>query len=245
MPSLTVPVAPASRLRTPWVRRLRRLWEASNESYLRIQTACRHSPDTAAATTEVIPSRYADGVAYETPDYYYLRKIRRHLFPTPAPDEVLYDLGCGRGRILCVMARARLRAVVGIELQSDLYHACHNNLTNLRGRKSPFDIRQQDAALANLDEATVIFLFNAFGEQTLTQVCHNLRDSLARTPRSLRFVYYNDLHADVLSRHSDLTPYHTFTTWNGLRVSFWSNIADNQKTSIRAHNSGDVSGGIA
>jgi hypothetical protein len=47
-----------------------------------------------------------DGSGYESPDYANLRKIIA--FVDPKPHDVVFDLGSGMGRVLCLFARRKL-----------------------------------------------------------------------------------------------------------------------------------------
>lgn len=203
------------------------MWEHVNDRVLGVHTASMDSFSGriwGRRDREQVPrglSRFDDCIHYEPPDYYYIRLIRSELFGEGDRDEVFVDLGSGLGRILCVMARVPLRKVIGIELVDDLCRRSRINLTQMRRRKAPFEVICSDVLEASLDEGTTFFLFNAFGARTLEALCTNLMDSLARHPRQVRFVYYNDVHAEVLAANTDLQKVKEIKTFNGVSVSYW------------------------
>jgi SAM-dependent methyltransferase len=206
---------------------LRPLWTTLNEVVLNIRTM---PPSTAAG----IPSdpvrskwrgpfsrtaKHDDNTAYGCPDYWYIRAIARRL--KLAREDVFYDIGCGMGRILCVVARRRIRKCVGIELFEPLCEKARRNALRLRGRRAPIEIFCADAATADLSEGTVYCLFNPFGEDTLRDFLANLETSISRDPRKVTLVYYNPVHESVLKASGWLSKSDEFNTLSGLRLTFW------------------------
>jgi SAM-dependent methyltransferase len=204
------------------VRRGQLIWTTLNERLLNISTLDVAQWEEApgwwrGASTD--RSRHPDNHAYGTPDYYYVRRIVTVLRPTP--DDVVYDIGSGKGRILCVFARARVRKCVGIELLPDLCALSERNAATLRGRRSPIEVRCEDASSADMSDGTVYVFFNPFGPRTMADVLDNLEASLATHPRSIRFVFYNNTCRDVVEARPWLELYHAFRTWQGLDVHFY------------------------
>lgn len=73
------------------------------------------------------------------------------------PKDVVYDLGCGDGRIVIAAAKASARAV-GLELDPQLFETARANALKA-GVEKLVSIRQADARAADLSEATVVTLF--------------------------------------------------------------------------------------
>jgi len=206
---------------------LRPLWTMLNEVVLNI---CTISPSTAASTPSD-PTRpkwrgpfsqrakHEDNLGYASPDYWYIRAMARRL--KLAREDVFYDIGCGMGRVLCVVAGRRIRKCVGIELLEPLCEKARCNALRLRGRKAPIEIICADAATADLSEGTVYYLFNPFGEDTLRDFLANLETSISRDPRKVTVVYYNSAHESVLKESGWLNKSDEFNTLSGLRVTFW------------------------
>jgi SAM-dependent methyltransferase len=164
-------------------------------------------------------AKHDDGTAYQSPDYWYVYRIARLLEPTP--QDVFYDLGSGKGRILCVMARRRLKRCIGIELFDSLCEVARANANRLRGRETSIEIRCEDAARANLADGTIYFMFNPFGAETMSDVLDNIEASLQENPRTITIVYHNAYLDALLEERSWLQKCYSFSTRNGAVVSFW------------------------
>jgi SAM-dependent methyltransferase len=196
------------------------LWKQVNERILNIDTL---TPPSAAGHSAAIRGVHSDSYAYSSPDYWDLRRIIKRL--NLQRDDVVYDLGCGLGRVVCLCARQSVRKVVGVEINRELFERCQQNVARLRGRASQVEIRLQDAAFAVLHDATVCFLFNPFGPSTLEAVLLNLQRSRSEPLRRIRFVYFNPqpVHLKMLQRHSWLKPCLSFKSIHGLSILFFSN----------------------
>lgn len=72
--------------------------------------------------------------------------------------EVLFDLGCGDGRIVLMAARDYLARAIGVEIREDLAAAAREQLrkSNLGGRA---EIIQGDFFDVNLSKANVVTLY--------------------------------------------------------------------------------------
>jgi len=166
-----------------------------------------------------VTSVNADDSGYESPDYANLRKIIT--FVDPKPDDVVFDLGSGMGRVICLFARRTVKQCVGIELHPTLCELAETNAQNLKGRLSPIEIRQGDVTRADVSNGTIYFLFNPFGADTLTTVLERINASRREATQEMTFIYYKDLHSDVFESCSWLEKFHEMKTFSGISVSFW------------------------
>jgi len=206
----------------PILRRIQHAWIAANELWLNISTADRIQYEEPPGWWRGQPtekSQYHDNRAYGTPDYFYIRTIIKRL--RPESDDIIYDLGSGKGRVLCVMSRRQVRKCIGIELFEELCQVARANAAKMRGRRSPIEIRCNDAVRAELSDGTIFFLFNPFGADTLAEVLAKLKQSLATNPRRVRLVYYNSVHRTQVEACGWLRHYDSFRTFNGLNVDFY------------------------
>jgi tRNA G46 methylase TrmB len=120
-----------------------------------------HSGRISARSDNVDPA-FQDDAGYEPMSYFALQRLLKQLLIVPG--EVFVDIGCGRGRVVCVFARQRAIAkCVGVEYQVEYAKTAQKNAAKLRGRKAPICIVEGNAAEQNYDDATLIFLFNPFG----------------------------------------------------------------------------------
>ena len=220
---------------------LKPLWINCNELVLGIRTEPERPADHERNAVPEwwrgdVPERaqHDDNFVYATIDYWNVRKVVRALRPVPA--DIFYDIGSGKGRILCVLARKHLRKCVGIELFEPLCRIARRNAANLRGRKAPIEIVCGDATTADLSDGTIYFMFNPFGPETLRDTLYNIESSLTRSPRPIRVVYYNSVYESVLESLGWLERVHQFDSFGGQRVTFWENRGpEDGRTLHRAH----------
>ena len=110
------------------------------------------------------------------------------------PDDVFYDIGCGKARVTCYMATKPIKRAVGVEYDADLVKTAEANARTLKGRKAKLDVILADATSVDYSDATLIFMFNPFGEEVVRKVAQRLP-----TDRRLRVCYMGPAHASVFS----------------------------------------------
>jgi predicted RNA methylase len=139
-------------------------------------------------------------------------------------DDTFYDLGCGSGRVVCYAAASLVRRCVGVELSQQFAGRARQNALSVRSRRAPIDIIVADAASLDYSDGTVFFLFNPFGPETLRAVMRRIETSLEVHPRSVRFIYVNPVHRDVLDSASWLTfAAERVAMYSGYRALYWTN----------------------
>lgn len=141
-----------------------------------------------------------------------IRKARLH------PSDVVMVIGSGRGRAVCHFARQPVRKVIGLELDAALCEQARRNACALRGRRAEVEIHCADAALHDVREANVFFMFNPFGEQTLRTVLSNIVSAGGGVSGRIVLIYANPRYAHVLPEYPALQPRHDYTSLGGLRV---------------------------
>lgn len=220
------------------IRGAHELWISLNEMFLNIETkpsahgpgARQGLPDFRGIHTD--RAQYDDNTHYEPADYHQVRRMIRVL--DPGVEDVLYDIGCGKGRVLCVAARRRLKRVVGIDLFEELCEIARNNAKHLRGKKTPIDVICEDATKVDYSDGTIFTMYNPFGESTMRNVMQAIHESIRKNPRSIRIGYYNPVHEGVLEEALWLEPYTAgFETVGGTRVKFWQSKPDVGRSSER------------
>lgn len=201
---------------------LRPMWTRCNELALNVQTTTSRGSIPTRPRGEVSEkAKHGDHHPYASLDYWYVYKIARIL--NPVPEDVIYDLGSGMGRFICVMARRHVRKCVGVELFEWLCQIAVQNARQLRGRKAPIEIVHADCATVDLSDGSIYFMFNPFGPDTLRDTLGNIRSSLSSKPRYITIVYYNSLYEPILEACDWLEEFHHFHTFSGLPVTFWRN----------------------
>lgn len=119
------------------------------------------------------------------------------------PGKHFVDIGCGKGRAICVAAQFGFDAVTGIDFSHDL---CALSLLNLQltfARKPDFSyaIAETNAAdYAIPEDADCLFLFNPFDETVMQRVVNNIEQSFQQHPRNLHVIYANPLYKHCFLR---------------------------------------------
>lgn len=146
---------------------------------------------------------HPDSVYYATMPYAAIRLVLRLL--ALRPTDVFVDIGCGKGRVLCSAARHEVAGVVGIDISASLCATATLNARRLRGRRAPIYVHHAPAQEFDYTGATVFFLFNPFGADTLDQVLTKIHGDVG--DRTVRFAYAVPTFKDVFGDHTWLEPY--------------------------------------
>ena len=116
------------------------------------------------------------------------------------PQDVVCDIGCGKGRLVCWFARQPVARVIGIDLDPELTAAAETNLQHLRQRQAKVEIRTEDATASDFDDVTVFVMNNPFGADVMNAVLESIRSSLVRSPRRIRLAYITPVQAHVVDQ---------------------------------------------
>ena len=179
----------------------RRAVSTAIDRWLGIRTQSATAPDV-LTDEQPQPQRVrvgGDAHWYVPLAYGQARKILRSL--QFAEDDVVYDVGCGLGRVVCLAARRPVRQVIGVECDAALAARAVSNIARLRGQRAVAQVIVADAAMVDYLAATVLILFNPFGAATTRAMLERLRWSLQDEPtRGVRIVYVNPSAEDELER---------------------------------------------
>ena len=163
---------------------------------------------------------HRDSNWYEPINYILLSRCLKAL--DPRPDDVVFDIGCGLGRVLCVLGRRRLKKVVGIDISEEFTSLARRNVDAVRGRCSPVEVLTADAALADYSEGTAFYIYNSFGPATLAAVLERIRAGAAANPRRVRILYVNPMHNHVLEAAHWLRRLPDVRSpWYEMRATLW------------------------
>ncbi len=157
-----------------------------------------HGIDTYTYPGVLPPALGEDQLGYYPTSYGALRRIVQRV--PLSPEDVIYDVGCGKGRAVCMFARQPIRRCVGIEYNPRHVITARRNAMRLRGRHASIEVHEGDATSITGDDGTVYFLYNSFGAASVQRWLITLRRSLTETPRQIRIIYANPAHEDVLAR---------------------------------------------
>lgn len=164
-------------------------------------------------------------VEYRPTSYPLIFRILDFLQLTPS--DVVVDLGCGKGRVVCCAARYRVAEVIGVDDLSIFTDRAEANAAVMRGRRSKVSIVKCKAEHFDYARGTVLYLNNPFGPETLNAVLKRLE--LARKT-SRRLAYFNPVHEAILGEQGWMERYALWpaSSRRGIQhpVSFWRTKTD-------------------
>ncbi len=147
------------------------------------------------STRGVVPVPHSDSHHYATMNYVTIWSVLDHL--ELQSSDVVIDIGCGKGRVLCCAARYPVARVIGVDLSEEFCKAARENAQRMRGRRAPIMVQASMADELDYSDATVLFLFDPFGAQTVAELLDKVRRD-ARRP--LRIAYANPTCDEVFRR---------------------------------------------
>jgi SAM-dependent methyltransferase len=110
------------------------------------------------------------------------------------------DIGCGKGRAMCVAANKGFAKVSGIDFSKEFCDAAIKNLAFTK-QKFPllnYSVINNDAFYYAIpDDVDCIFLFNPFDEIIMGGVIENIRESFGANPRKITVIYANPMYKDL------------------------------------------------
>jgi SAM-dependent methyltransferase len=109
--------------------------------------------------------------------------------------EAAIDMGCGKGGALIVFAD-HFERVTGVELSPILARTAEHNLVRVNRWAGVICCDAGD--FVELDPYTVVFMYSPFPGAVLMRVLANLKASVSRVPRTVRLLYRNPVHEDLL-----------------------------------------------
>lgn len=110
------------------------------------------------------------------------------------------DIGCGKGRALCVAAHHGFEKLTGLDFSKDLCETAKQNLaiTKEQFPQIEYKIINNDAFYFEIPaDVDHIFLFNPFDEIIMSAVVNNICISLQKNPRAITIIYVNPLHKEL------------------------------------------------
>lgn len=122
------------------------------------------------------------------------------------------DIGCGKGRALCVAAHFGVTQLTGIDFSKAF---CNNAIENLKRTqkqfpKIQFSVLHNDAYYYAIPgDVDCIFLFNPFDEVIMSGVLENIEISLQKSPRPITIIYFNPLQKHLFIEAGYQPVFHT------------------------------------
>jgi 16S rRNA G966 N2-methylase RsmD len=122
------------------------------------------------------------------------------------------DIGCGKGRAMCVAADKGFNKVSGIDFSKEFCSAAKKNLaiTKQKFTGLQYNVINNDAFYFEIPtDVDFIFMFNPFDEIIMDAVAENILESFEITPRKITLLYANPLHKEKLLEVGFKQIYHT------------------------------------
>ena len=139
-----------------------------------------------------LDSGISDGRYYGAASYRSLRRVFDAI--ELKPDDVIVDIGCGFGRpLFFAVDQYKVRQAYGIEANANFAQTMRSNITKFRGNKEVITVVETYAQEYDYRHATVIYLYNPFGAETMIEVLEKIYQSLTRYPRPLIIAYLNPI----------------------------------------------------
>jgi hypothetical protein len=148
---------------------------------------------------EALGYQEGDGRVHYTPlPYVPLKRLLASVAPNPRKD-VFIDWGAGMGRVMVLASTCSYRRVVGVECAAPLCAIARDNIRRARvGSKcEDIEVVNADARIFEIpDDSTVMFFYNPFRGELLTEVVRRIHDSWIKHPRAITFLVSN--HANFI-----------------------------------------------
>ena len=122
------------------------------------------------------------------------------------------DMGCGKGRAMCIAAHKGFKQVTGIDFSKELCDAAKENLAVTK-QKIPtlhYTIINNDAFYFDIPgDVNCVFLFNPFDEMIMSGVVNNISAGLKSHPRKVNVIYVNPLHKELFTKAGFTETWHS------------------------------------
>ena len=142
--------------------------------------------------------------------YLLVEKIFSQLPPKPGIH--FLDIGCGKGRALCVAAHKGYNNITGIDFSKEL---CNDAIANLHTAKQKFPALQYEVITKDAMNFEIpadvdrIFLFNPFDVVIMGAVVFNIMESARQYPREIIVAYANPLYEELFLEEGFTEIFHT------------------------------------
>jgi cyclopropane fatty-acyl-phospholipid synthase-like methyltransferase len=166
-------------------------------------------------------------IFYGTNSYRMTHSVLEHL--SLREDDVVVDLGCGKGRVVCLAARYPVKEVIGIDDTALMCASARQNAMQLRGGRAPITILEMPVQQFDFRRGTVFYMFNPFGPKTTGELLKKMREGLDALPRTIRVAYSTPDHDRLLEQSGWLHRYDQWTTHTHDQIddtiSYWTNVS--------------------
>lgn len=138
-----------------------------------------------------------------------------------APDIQFTDIGCGKGKTLCVWHQmfGPAASLTGLDYDRALLDICTTNLDKLGAKAALNHCDATEYSFVTAKPVTLIYLYNPFDAVILSQVARNLSGVQCVV------IYNNPVHLDTLTE-AGFKLFHTCDAWHpNAQYALLTNIA--------------------
>lgn len=140
-----------------------------------------------------LEKRSAEHFPYAASSYLGTRAVLNRL--RLGSRDVVIDIGCGKGRVVCIAAQYAVRGVIGIDTSADLLAAAEKNAAALRRQRAPITFVRASAYEFDYSDVTALYLFNPFGPATMMRTLARINETRSGP---VRIAYVNPVYDGVL-----------------------------------------------
>lgn len=148
---------------------------------------------------KITGNQLAHATEYMPVNYFTLEQLLSHL-PDNATKGVFLDIGCGKGRAMCVAASYGFKKVTGIDFAKQLIDAAEKNLAQTKDLHPSleYSLLWKDVVSFEIGhEVSTVFMFNPFDEILMQTVIRKINDSHRLHPRSVYILYASPRHEEL------------------------------------------------
>ncbi len=169
--------------------------ELRGEKKYRINTTSFHD----LSRFHIKGNQLAHATEYMPVSYFTIEQLFSHL-PENAKAGTFLDIGCGKGRAMCIAAHYGFRKVSGVDFAKEMIDAAEINLGHTMEMLPGLHYELSWADISTLDigkEISTVFLFNPFDEILMKLVVQKIKTSLKNHPRALHVLYSSPRHEEL------------------------------------------------
>jgi len=147
---------------------------------------------------------------YMPVNYALLEDLLFHL-PKEARDGIFVDIGCGKGRAMCVAAANGFHKVAGIDIAKELINDAEINLQSIHNQYKNTESSLQWIDVVEYEipkDCSCIFLFNPFEKNIVETLIRKLLARGRKPGVSLYVLYASPQHAESFLRNGFTEIYH-------------------------------------
>ena len=119
------------------------------------------------------------------------------------PEDVILDIGCGKGRAMYMMSAFPFGRIEGYDLSGEMVEIANANFTKL-GLDDRCHAFIADAdTYEDYDRFNYFYAFNPVPEKVFKNLMDHISESIRKNPRTCRFIYLNPMYDTYILDHTD------------------------------------------